>query len=181
MPRGLIYVIDDVRGEYPTLKSYLKAAGYEVEVAVGARDVNVNYDVDISAVEDVATLANSYDLYAIAGGYKIYYFVTGKRPPTKRMDLAIDTQKLEALTRSFRAAGKPIIAPLAAPAYLAKLGLLANLKATVYPVTDLIRILRESGVKFTNNAVERDGGIITIKDIAKISQKDFVQALREGA
>lgn len=180
MPRGLIYAIDDARGEYSTLKSYLKAAGYDVSVAVGARDLSVNYDIDLNEVKDPAELSKSYDLYAIVGGFKMYYFVTNKKPPIKKLDISIDKNKLEILTKASKESGGVIIAPLAVPAYLAKLGLLKGLRATVYPVTDLIQILKENEVKYTNNSIEFDNKIITIKEVTKISEKEFAEVLREG-
>jgi len=76
MPNALIYVIDMAkREEYSVLKNFLAKAGYDVRTAIGSRDTNINYDVDLMDMprDEVAELAEKFDLLALAGGYKIYY------------------------------------------------------------------------------------------------------------
>lgn len=180
MAKGLVYVIDDAHGEYATLKSYLASRGYELFTAVGARDVNVNYDIDLKNISDINELIKNYDMYILIGGYKMFYFVTNKKPPTKKTELAIDTSQLAELTKGFTKAGAVVIAPLATPAYLASQGLLSGLKATVYPVTELIKILKENNVIYYNEPIIRDKNIITIKDVKKITEKELAETLREG-
>ncbi|MEL9991090.1 MAG: DJ-1/PfpI family protein [Thermoproteus sp.] len=181
MAKGLVYVVDDAGGEYATLKSYLQPQGYELITAVGARDVNINYDIDINNIENIDTLVKSYDIYVLIGGYKLYYFVVNKRPPNKKLELAIDVDKLGVLTREFVKTGAVVVAPFTAPAYLARLGLLAGVKATVYPITELIKILKENNAIYTNISPIKDKNIITIKDIRKTSSNDLIRTLREGA
>lgn len=181
MARGLIYVIDDAKGEYATLKSYLASKGYELFTAVGARDVNVNYDIDLKNITNLDELIKNYDIFILIGGYKMYYFVTNKKPPTKKMELAIDISQLAELTKGFIKMGSAVIAPLATPAYLALLGSLTGLRATVYPITDLIRILKNNNVIYENKPIVKDKNIITIKDVKKISDKELIEILREGA
>ncbi len=54
--------------------------------------------------------------------------------------------------------------PLATPAYAARLGLLRGKRATVYPTTDLIGILRGgNGVDYVNEDFVIDGNVITLK------------------
>ncbi|MEZ0248848.1 MAG: DJ-1/PfpI family protein [Thermoproteus sp.] len=180
MAKGLVYVVDDAGGEYAALKSYLQPQ-YELTTVVGARDININYDIDINNIENLDTLIKSFDIYILIGGYKLYYFVTNKRPPNKKLELAIDVDRLNALTREFTKAGVVVMAPFTTPAYLARLGLLAGVKATVYPITELIKILKENNAIYINASSVKDKNIITIKDIRKTSSKDLTQTLREGA
>lgn len=183
MPRALIYVIDMAkREEYSVLKNYLLKAGYEVKAAVGSRDVNINYDIDLMTTPpaDVAKVAEDFELLALAGGYKIYYYVLKKKPPLKMWDLNIDVEKLNTLVESFNKKGRVIVAPLAVPGYLAQLGLLKGKEATVYPITELINILKENGASFVNRQVVRSSNIITIKDITTTEEKDFLQVFREA-
>ncbi|MGC9117541.1 MAG: DJ-1/PfpI family protein [Thermoproteus sp.] len=181
MAKGLIYVIDDVRGEYATLKSYLSSQGYDLSTAVGARDVNVNYDIDFKNIRNIDQLIKSFDTYILIGGYKMYYFVTNKKPPNKKSEMAIDVEQLANMTKGFIEAGATVLAPFVVPAYLAKLGALSGLRATVYPVTELINILRTNNVIYVNKPIVKEKNIITIKDIRAISAKDLAQVLREGA
>lgn len=181
MAKGLVYVIDDAGGEYATLKSYLASKGYELSTAVGARDVNVNYDIDLKNITNIDNLIKDYDIFILIGGYKMYYFVTNKKPPTKKMELAIDVNQLAELTKGFIKMGSTVVAPLAVPAYLALLGSLAGLRATVYPTTDLINILKNNNAIYENKPIIKDKNIITIKDIKKISNKELIETLREGA
>ncbi|MGB9705393.1 MAG: DJ-1/PfpI family protein [Pyrobaculum sp.] len=182
MPKALIFVIDMAkREEYSVLKNFLTKAGYEVKSAVGSRDVNINYDVDFMTMsaDDAAKIADEYDLLGLAGGYKIYYHVLGKKPPLKMWDLNIDLAKLNAVIDKFHREGKTVVAPLAVPGYLAQLGLLRGKEATVYPTTELIKILREGGAKFVNRQVVRSGGVVTAKDITTTSEKEFIEVFRE--
>lgn len=184
MPTALIYVIDMAkRDEYPTLKNFIAKAGYDVRTAVGSRDVNVNYQVDLETAgdEEVEKLAAEYDLLALAGGYKMYYHVLKKRPPLKNWDLNINIERLNALVTRFSKNDRLVVAPLAVPGYLAQLGLLRGKNATVYPITELIRILRENGANFVNQHVVKDRGVVTVDDITTVGEKEFLAAFRETA
>ncbi|RFA96862.1 DJ-1/PfpI family protein [Pyrobaculum aerophilum] len=182
MPKALIFVIDMAkREEYSVLKNFLTKGGFEAVAAVGSRDVNINYNIDFMtmSVNQVAKVAEEFDLLALAGGYKIYYHVLRKKPPLKIWDLNIDLEKLNALIQHFYKTGKTIIAPLAVPGYLAQLGLLKGKDATVYPITELIKILRDNGANFVNKPVVKSGGVITAKDITTTGEKEFLTILRE--
>jgi putative intracellular protease/amidase len=184
MQKALIYVIDtSKREEYSTLKNFALRAGFDAKTAVGAIDVNVNYDVELMqrSPEEAASLASEFDMLALIGGYKAYYLAVKKKPPLKSWDLNIDTGKLNALIRAFSDSGKLVVAPFAMPAYLARLGLLKGRSATVYPTTELILLLREGGANFMNRQIVRDGNIITIKDLTLLSEKDFMAVFREAA
>lgn len=61
--------------------------------------------------------------------------------------------------------GKKTILPLATPAYAAKLGLLKGKRATVYPTTDLISVLKGNGVEFVNGDFVIDGNVVTMKRV----------------
>lgn len=183
MPNALIYVIDMAkREEYSTLKNFLTKAGYSAKSAIGSRDVNINYDVDLMTLskEEVAKLADEFDLLALAGGYKIYYYVLKKKPPLKIWDLNIEVEKLDTLVEKFVKRGRLVVAPLAVPAYLAQLGLLKGRDATVYPITELIQILKENGANFVYRDVVKSGGVVTVKDITNTAERDFLEALREA-
>lgn len=182
MPKALIFVIDMAkREEYSVLKNFLTKGGFEVMAAVGSRDVNINYNIDFMSmsVDQVAKVAEEFDLLALAGGYKIYYHVLGKKPPLKIWDLNVDSEKLNVLVQQFYKSGKTIVAPLAVPGYLAQLGLLKGKDATVYPITELIEIIKKNGANFVNKSVVKSGGIITAKDITATGEKEFLAVLRE--
>ncbi|MEM1518666.1 MAG: DJ-1/PfpI family protein [Pyrobaculum sp.] len=182
MPKALIYVIDTAkREEYSTLKNFLTKAGYLVKSAIGSKDVNLNYDIDLEAIskDEMSKLYEEFDLVALAGGYKIYYYVLKKKPPLKIWDFNIDVNKLNILLESFINNKKTVVAPLATPAYLAQIGYLKGREATVYPTTELIYILKENGVKFVNKDIVKSDMFITIKDVTKTAEKDFLATLRE--
>jgi len=183
MPNALIYVIDVAkREEYSVLKNFLAKAGYDVRTAIDSRDVNINYDVDLMAMshDEVAGLAEKFDLLALAGGYKIYYYVLRKKPPLKIWDLNIDVDKLNALVERFLKTGKLLVAPLAVPGHLAQLGFLKGREATVYPTTELVKILRDNGAVFVNRQVVWDKNVITVKDITAVGEKEFLSVFREA-
>jgi hypothetical protein len=79
------------------------------------------------------------------------------------------------LTKSV-SGGKKVILPLALPAYAAKLGLLKGRRATVYPTTELISLLRSNGAEFVNEDFVVDNNIVTMK---KVSVDTIIKALRE--
>lgn len=179
---ALIYVIDMAkREEYSVMKNYLIKAGYNVKIAIGSYDVNMNYDIDLigKSVDFAAGLADEFDTFALVGGYKIYYTVLNKKPPLKIWDLNIDRNILDVIIREFNRSGKTIVAPLAVPGYIAQLGILKGRNATVYPTTELIKILRDNGANFVNSAAVKDGNIITVKDITAVSEKEFLKVVRK--
>ncbi|MFN3804374.1 MAG: DJ-1/PfpI family protein [Pyrobaculum sp.] len=178
--RSLICVLDATE-EYSISKNILLQAGFEVKSAVASHDVNINYDIDLAAAprEKVVELTREFDMFALLGGYKMYYHLLGKKPPLKTWRLDVDIEKLDMLTTEFYRGGKVIVAPLAVPAYMAKLGLLKGRDATVYPTTELIKILRENQVNFVNKPVVKSGNFITIKNVETVGGKELLNIFRE--
>lgn len=179
MTKGFIHVIDDAGGEYVALRSLLRSGGIESSTAVSTRDQNINYDIDINKIDDIDQITKNYDLYIMVGGFKTFYYVVNKKAPNRRLDAPVDFERVNQIVTSFVKAGATIVAPLATPGYLARIGLLKGYQATVYPVTELIKALREGGAVFKNEIIVKDKSIITIKDIRKLEYKLFIQNLRE--
>ena len=150
MVKALIYVLDDsVKGEYSSAVQIAKEVGWDVDVFVDSPFAKAN-----PTVSDVEL---GYDVLIIVGGYAIYYAATGYRPPRREWGVR-PSRDLAKLASS----AKLVIAPLAVPAFLARLGLLSGRRATVLPTTDLIAILREAGVAFEKGPVVRDGAFVTV-------------------
>ena len=150
MVKALIYVLDDsVKGEYSSAMQIARELGWDVDVFVDSTHVRANPTVD-----DVGP---GYDAVIIVGGYAMYFAVTGRKAPRREWGVKPSRDLAKLVSGS-----SIVIAPLAAPAYLARLGLLTGKRATVYPTTDLIQILRESGAVFERGPVVRDGPFITV-------------------
>ena len=146
----MVYVLDDsVKGEYSSAVQIARELGWDVDVYVDSPFAKAN-----PTVSDVGP---GYDALIIVGGYAMYYAVTGYKAPRREWSVkpSRDLAKIAA-------EAKLVIAPLAAPAYLAKLGLLSGRRATVLPTTDLITILQESGAIFERGPVVRDGPFVTV-------------------
>ncbi len=174
--RCLLLVLDTSwRGEYPNIVQALKETGNDVDVGIVSPDVDVNYRYELVYEKyDVQELVDSYDAFGIVGGYRLYYITCGKRFPCRKLESPkINMQVVDEVVKRAFEQNKLIIAPIAAPAYLAKLGILKGRKATVYPTTDLIKILVENGVEFVNDVVVRDGNVITLKkiDVEELKKK----------
>lgn len=76
----------------------------------------------------------------------------------------VNREAFEKLLTQSISNGKITVLPLAVPAYAARLGLLKGRKATVYPTTDLITILKNNGgVEYINNDLVIDGNVVTLK------------------
>jgi len=167
--RCLVLVLDlSWKGEYSMMIQALRELKYEVDVGVLVPDANVNYKYDLyteASKYDLEKLGADYDIIGIVGGYRMYYIVTGKKFPKKSLEVKIDMSILQRIVTSAAKNDRIIIAPIAVPAYLAKLGLLRGRKATVYPTTDLIQILEENGAIFVNKMAVRDGNYITMKQM----------------
>ncbi|NPA70434.1 MAG: DJ-1/PfpI family protein [Crenarchaeota archaeon] len=162
----LVLVLDTSwKGEYPAMVQALKESGYEVDTGILAPDATANYKYEfVYAGPEMENVVQNYDAVAVVGGYRMYYIVCGKKFPTRRLEVPrLNVQALEVALKTAMSSNKLIIAPLAVPAYLAKLGLIRGRKATVYPTTDLIRMLIENGVEFVNEDIVRDGNLITMK------------------
>ncbi len=167
--RCLLLVLDlSWKGEYAGVVQALRELRNDVDVAVLAPDLNVNhrYDLYIEMHKyDLEKLGADYDAVGIVGGYRMYYLVTGKRFPRRSLEIKLDLSTLERIIVAAAKNDRLIIAPAAAPAFIAKLGLLRGRKATVYPTTDLIRILEENGATFINKTAVRDGNYVTMKRV----------------
>ncbi len=154
------------KGEYSMTVQALRESGIEVDSAIVVPDANINYRYDFfteAEKYDLEKLVPEYDLVAVVGGYRMYYIVTEKKFPSRKLETQINMQVLENVVKIAHANNRIIVAPLAVPAYLAKLGLLRGRKATVYPTTDLIQILEQNGATFVNVPAVRDGHIVTMK------------------
>ncbi len=159
-------------GEYSLVKEALKKVGAEVVVGIVSKNLNINYDLDFT--EEVKEDAlRDYDVVAFIGGYWAYFAATGKKVP-RRVNPMVNTDSLNKLLTHAINSGKKTILPLTMPAYAAKLGLLKGKKATVYPTTDLIRILRDNGAEFTDTSPTVDGSLITM---SRLNQDDIVRVL----
>ena len=160
--KALIIVADtSYKGEYSMTVQALRQLGMEVSTGLVSKTANVNFDIDLTdkLSEDVLS---GYDVIAFIGGYWAYYAVTGKEMPGKVKPM-VNREAFEKLLTQSISGGKETILPLAIPAYAAKLGLLRGRKATVYPTTDLISILRSNGVDYVNEDFVVDGNIVTLK------------------
>ncbi len=167
---ALLLVLDvSWKNEYSSIVQALKESGYDIKTGILAQDVNVNYDYDFVVEHkdlDVNSIVDAVDVVSIVGGYRMYYIVTGKRCPIKRLRPEIQQLRLDVLDGAIRMCfekNKIIVAPIAVPAYIAKLGYLKGRRCTVFPTTDLIAILEEIGATFVNDDVVRDGNVITMK------------------
>ncbi len=166
--RCLLLVLDQSwKGEYPNLIQALKESKYDVDVGILSPDINVNYKYEFVYEDlDIEKIVEDYDCLGIAGGYRLYYITCGKKFPCRKLESPkICTGILDRAVKRASETDRLIIAPIAAPAYIAKFGILKGRKATVYPTTDLIKILIENGAEFVNDVVVRDGNIITLKRV----------------
>jgi len=175
--KALVYVIDtSLRGEYSAVVQLLKGLGYEVVPATTRPLVNINPRVELRE-DNVGKLAEEYDLLALVGGYSIFYEVTRKKPPRRDWENVVDSNVTRNLVERF-IGGKTLLAPFMVPALLALYGYLRGRKATVYPLTELIRILVENGANFVNKPYVVDGGVITVKDVRRINIKELVEVVK---
>lgn len=151
-------------GEYSMTVQALRQLGMEVSTGLVSKTADVNFDIDLTDKfsEDVL---DGYDVVAFIGGYWAYYAVTGKEIPG-RVKPMVNKEAFEKLLTHSINSGKKTILPLATPAYAAKLGLLRGRKATVYPTTDLINILRNNGVDYVNEDFVIDNNVVTLKRMA---------------
>ncbi|OYT26409.1 MAG: hypothetical protein B6V02_01775 [Thermoprotei archaeon ex4572_64] len=104
----------------------------------------------------------------IIGGPGVYMRVTGQVN-----DPAIDL--VGNLAEQFLVKDKYVAAICAAPAILAKADLLRNVKATCYPATELIQILKDHNAIYVDKPVVIDDHVITSQSPETVN--DFI-ALR---
>ncbi len=160
--KALIIVADvSYKGEYSMVVQALRQLGMEVSIGLASKTANINFNIDLT--KDVSgDLLTSNDLVVFIGGYWAYYAATGKDMPGK-VKSVVNREAFEKLLTQSISSGRITVLPLAVPAYAAKLGLLKGRKATVYPTTDLITMLRNNGVEYVNNDLVVDSNIITLK------------------
>nr|MCG2895497.1 hypothetical protein [Vulcanisaeta sp.] len=110
------------------------------------------------------------------GGYWAYYAVAGKEIPG-RVKPIVNKEVFEKILTKSISTGKKVVLPLALPAYAAKLGLLRGRRATVYPTTELISILKSNGVEFVNEDFVIDNNVITMKRVSVDSLTKALQGI----
>ncbi|BAW31111.1 MAG TPA: DJ-1/PfpI family protein [Methanothermobacter sp.] len=120
---------------------------------IAADKINTDYDIYIEDMNpnDI----KQYDALILIGGSGVYDRVTGKIDDPN-MDKVIE------LVKEANRQGKIIGAICAAPAILAKAGILKDKEATIYP--GLEYILTDNGAKYVKKDVVISGNIITAKN-----------------
>jgi protease I len=128
----------------------LEAAGHHVTIvstrageATGMLGARVNVETTVAGVR-----AEDVDAVVLAGG---------AGAPAHLWD----SEPLRALVRSVHASGHPVGAICLAPPVLARAGLLAGKRATCYPTERAILELKRGGATPVEEAVVRDGTIVT--------------------
>lgn len=170
----LIIVADDsYDNEYPMMVQALRQSGAEINTGLVSKTARVDFDLDFT--EDInENVVDNYDVVAFIGGYWAYYTVMNKEMPG-RFKPIVNRETFERLLTKSISNGKRIILPLALPAYAAKLGLLKGRRATVYPTTDLITILKNNGVEFINEDLVIDNNVISMK---RVNVESLLKALK---
>jgi len=141
--------------EYQPVREVLERAGATIDVLAMNKTIDIPYRYYIIDIEDkLSELATKYDAIVIIGGPGVYVRVVGKVPEP-------GLPHLEKLCRLFHEKGKVVAAICAAPAILAKAGILKGLRATCYPDPALVKILREGGAEYIEKAVIVDDNVVT--------------------
>jgi protease I len=138
--------VDD---EYTIPKVVISRAGYTVEVAsVSTKELALG--TDISKVRPNLTVeqinVDRYDAVVFVGGYLAKKFY--------------ENPVLIEKAREFNAKGKLICAMDNIPVYLAKWGLLKDIKATVHPA--LVKDLKKMGINYVDKDIVIDKNFITV-------------------
>ncbi|MFH1710487.1 MAG: DJ-1/PfpI family protein [bacterium] len=138
--------IDD---EYTIPKVVIGRAGYTVEVAsVSTRELALG--TDIIKVRPNLTVeqinVDKYDAVVFVGGYLARKFY--------------ENPVLIEKTREFNAKGKLICAMDNIPVYMAKWGLLKDVKVTVHP--SLVKDLKKMGINYVEKDIVIDKNFITV-------------------
>lgn len=147
--------------EYNTVRDELAAAGYRVSVAAPQKAAasgvsGTRVDPDLSLSE------------ARASAYLAVIFIGG--PGTEDLFDLPDAHRIATETVG---QGKPLAAICLAPAILARAGVLAGKRATVYP--SVSGDLKAGGATYTGADVEIDGKIITAS--GPEASHDFARAI----
>lgn len=129
--------------------------GCAVETVTGAfsRRVISTFGVPVLVDRTIDEIeAGGYDALAVPGGFEEYGFY----------EEAYDERFLD-LIRAFDAAGKPVAAVCVAALAVGKSGILQGRAATTYPLNGgrRRRQLRDFGARVIDNALVRDGNVIT--------------------
>ena len=138
--------VDD---EYTIPKVMLSRAGYTVEVAsTSTREIALGTDIikvrPNLAIEQINV--DRYDAVVFVGGYLAKKFYEN--------NVLIDKAK------EFKSKGKLICAMDNIPIYLAKWGLLKDIKVTVHPA--LVKDLKKMGINYVDKDIVIDKNFITV-------------------
>lgn len=151
--RRILFVIAPERFRDEELlepKRALEAAGHAVTVAStrkGAASGMLGARV-IAAVTVSEARADDFDALAIAGGAGAPDHLWSSAP-------------LLGLVKAFHAAGKPVAAICLSGAVLARAGVLAGRRATVYPAPRAVLELKRGGATYVDDPVVADGILLT--------------------
>lgn len=154
--------VDD---EYTIPKVIISRAGYTVEVA-SASTSEIALGADIMkvrpnlAVEQINT--DKYDAVVFVGGYLAKKFY--------------ENPALIEKAKEFRAKGVLICAMDNIPVYMAKWGLLKDVKVTVHP--SLVRDLKKMGINYVDKDIVIDKNFITV-DMYKYSDAFAGEVVQE--
>jgi len=156
--------------ELNPVREYLSECGARVAILSLHEDVGISYDLYIWDYEDrLGELAEGYDAVVIIGGPGVYRRVTGGHYP--------EVELLEELVKEFNRRGRLVAAICAAPAVLARAGILKGVKATCYPSEAIIKILEEGGAQHVDEGVVAYGNIVTARGPPEA--RDFAKAIAE--
>ena len=154
----------------PVLKT-LSEFKAEVRILAVNKTVDIPYDYYILDIKDkFDIIAKEYDAIVLIGGPGVYYRVIGR---IKDPGLPL----LEELCRKFYEEGKLVAAICAAPGVLARAGILKGVKATCFPDSKLVSILKEHGAVYVKQPVVVHGNIITSE--GPKTAKEYAEAIVE--
>ena len=143
----------------------------EVKILAVNKTVNIPYDYYILDIKDKFELiAKEYDAIVLIGEPGVYCRVINR---IKDPGLPL----LEELCRKFYAEGKLVVAIRAAPGVLARADILKGVKATCFPDTKLISLLKEHGAVYVKQPVVVHGNIITSE--GPRTAKEYAEAIVE--
>ncbi len=170
--RVLVVVFENYQPmELGPVRNALTKCKAKVSILAVNRTVGIGYDYYILDVKGrLGELAESYDGIVIIGGPGVYVRVVGEV-----RDPGLDV--LEQLCREFDKRGKLVAAICAAPGVLARAGVLEGRRATCYPDSRLISLLKEGGAEYVSERVVRDGNVIT--SVGPETAGDFAKAICE--
>ncbi|RLE50214.1 MAG: hypothetical protein DRJ31_01985 [Candidatus Methanomethylicota archaeon] len=139
--------------EFKPVYNKLTSLKATVKVLAANQTIDVEYDYYILEV-NFTQLAKGYDALILIGGPGVYLRVMGMVE-----DPAVEL--VGQLAQAFHSEGKLVAAICAAPAILAKAGLLNGLKATCFKNQDLISTLESFGAIYVDKPVVLSDNILT--------------------